>query len=351
MSNDPLLFSEISIGPVDDAEYDVVYAAITANERGRSFLKDYASRIRRPDTQSLISTIDRLEAAMRDNAPPQLPPALVHGLVDLAAAIQQVETVLATNGNSESNDLFAAERIQDIAMALRRRDVEAALCDALEASSREVGDAIVRSGAAAARALSAASQLRDLMRRLNGFIALAVAVAGPTAASEDRFAAGETPNDPAAERFDETGRESSTAAVDGQFPAAQPAGSFFNAPPEHPLLPDMQAPAGLDDGAGNARVSAALPIPSPIFTSEQHTAPLKNEAPSANLWAGTSTPDLSMSSPVEARIEQKPPPTSLLQQPYLTESLAAPARPRVMANDPLAAVLALSEEELIALFS
>ena len=351
MSNDPLLFSEISIGPANDAEYDVVYAAITANERGRSFLREYASRIGRPDTQSLIGTISRLEAAMRDNALPQLPPVLVRGLVDLAAAIQQVETVLAINGNSVSDDLFAAERIQDIAMALRRRDVEAALCDALEASSREVGDAIVRSSAAAARAMSAASQLRDLIRRVSELIALVVAVAGPAALSGDRPAAGEMPDHPAAERFDETRRESSTGAVDAQFSVEQPAESRLDAALVYPLLPDMQAPAGLDDGAGNPRESAALPIPSPIFTAVQHAAPLKNQAPSGNLWAEFSAPDVSVSSPVEAKIEKKTQPTSLLRQPYFTESSAAPAHPRVVANDPLAAVLALSEEELIALFS
>jgi hypothetical protein len=268
-------------------------------------------------------------------------------LVDLAAAIQQVETVLATNGNSESDDIFAAERIQDIATALRRRDVEAALCDALETSSREVGDAIVRGNAAAARALSAASQLRDLMRRVNEFVALAVAVAAPAAASEGRPAAHEMPDDRDAERFDETGRESTTDAVDARFSVEQPAGSFLDAPPVHPLLPDIQASAGLDEGVGNARESVALPIPSPIFTPKQSAAPVMNETPSGNLWADASAPDISVSSPVKAKIEKKPP----LPQPYLTESSAAPARPSVMANDPLAAVLALSEEELIALFS
>jgi len=271
-------------------------------------------------------------------------------LVDLAAAIQQVETVLAIDGNSESDDLFAAERIQDIAMALRRRDVEAALCDALETSSREVGDAIVRSGAAAARALSAASQLRDLVRRVNEFIALAVAVAGPAAASEDRLAAREMPDNPAVARFDETRRDSSADAVDAQFSAEQPADTLFNGRPVHPLLPDMQAPAGLDEAARNARESAALPIPSPMFATAQNAAPLKNEAPSGNLWAEPSAPEVSMASSVEAKIEEKTPPTSLLRQPYLTESSAAPTRSRVATNDPLAAMLALSEEELIALF-
>ncbi len=351
MSNDLLPFSEISIGPADNAEYDIVYAALNASERGRSFLREYASRIRRPDTPSLISTIARLEAAMRDHAAADLPPALVRGLVDLAAAIQQVETVLARSGNSASDDVFAAERIQDIAMALRRRDVEATLCDALEASSREVGDAIVRSNAAAARALSAASHLRDLARRVNEFIALAVTVAGPATASEDRSAAGEIRDDAAADRLDDAGRGTLTDTVDAQLSVAQPAGALLAARPVHRLLPDMQAPAGLDEEPGEACESATLPIPSPILTATQRVAPLKNEAPSGSLPAESLAPDFSASSPMEARIRKKSPPTSLLRQRYLDENSAMPAGRRAVANDPLAAMLALSEEELIALFS
>ena len=94
MSNDPLPLSDVSTGPANDTEYQVVYAAIAASDRGRSFLREYASRIRRPETQSLINTISRLEAATLESAPPQLPPALLRGLVDLAAVIERLRRFL-----------------------------------------------------------------------------------------------------------------------------------------------------------------------------------------------------------------------------------------------------------------
>ena len=57
-------------------------------------------------------------------------------------------------------------------MALRRRDVEPALCDALDEAAREIGDAMVRGNAAMVGKSSSASLLRDLMERVNDLIAL-----------------------------------------------------------------------------------------------------------------------------------------------------------------------------------
>src|SRR5262249_7412858 len=68
---------------------------------------------------------------------------------------------------------FAVERIADVAMALRMRDVDSALCDTLDASVREVGDAVVRHEAAATGALSAAALLRDVVRRLEDLTVVA----------------------------------------------------------------------------------------------------------------------------------------------------------------------------------
>ena len=66
-------------------------------------------------------------------------------------------------------------------MALRQRDVEAALCDGLDAAIREVGDAIVRSDAAEARADNAAGQLRELARRIADMTARGAAHGGRAA--------------------------------------------------------------------------------------------------------------------------------------------------------------------------
>jgi hypothetical protein len=76
---------------------------------------------------------------------------------------------------------LAVERIHDVALALRMRDVNAALCDTLEASVREVGDAVIRHEAAATGALSAAALLGDIMHRLDELMCVVAAGAEPVA--------------------------------------------------------------------------------------------------------------------------------------------------------------------------
>ncbi|HYA05198.1 MAG TPA: hypothetical protein VEF90_04850, partial [Xanthobacteraceae bacterium] len=99
-----------------DAEYDAVYAAVTATERGRWFLTEYANRNRHADTDMVVGAIARMEAAIRGDPVGTKPP----GGLNLSAA---------------------AERIADIAFALRERSADADLCDALDAAVRELCNA------------------------------------------------------------------------------------------------------------------------------------------------------------------------------------------------------------------
>jgi hypothetical protein len=171
MPNDPLPVPEI-LAASQSADYEAVYAAIAATEAGRNFLADYARRHGHQDAHKFVSIIARLEAAVHAGQPPHLLATLAEGFADLVAAIQRIEAVLSPSTQSTPDVHFAVERIQDIAAAVRSRDVEAALCDSLEAAIREVGDAIVRGDAAAAGALSAAHLLRDLARRAENMSAL-----------------------------------------------------------------------------------------------------------------------------------------------------------------------------------
>jgi len=116
MSNDPLVQSSIVADLSQDAEYDAVYAAVTATERGRWFLTEYANRNRHADTDMVVGAIARMEAAIRGDPVGTKPP----GGLDLSAA---------------------AERIADIAFALRERSADADLCDALDAAVRELCNA------------------------------------------------------------------------------------------------------------------------------------------------------------------------------------------------------------------
>src|SRR5271156_5303530 len=104
MSNDPLALSGLGAGLPPEAEYDAVYAAVAATERGRQFLTEYAGRNRHIDIDLLMAAIARIEAAIRNDAP--------------------------LNQPARDPDISAvAERIADIAFGLRERAADPALCD------------------------------------------------------------------------------------------------------------------------------------------------------------------------------------------------------------------------------
>jgi hypothetical protein len=56
MSNTPLARSDILKGAPNDTEYDAVYAAVTATERGRWFLTEFAKRNRAPPDDAQAAT-------------------------------------------------------------------------------------------------------------------------------------------------------------------------------------------------------------------------------------------------------------------------------------------------------
>jgi len=133
MSSDPLARSDIWAGAPNEAEYDAVYAAVTATERGRWFLTEFANRNRHADTDALTGAIARVEAAIRGERTAQSP-------ANSGAVPEPARTL----------DIAAAiERIQDIAFMLRERGIDAALCEALDDAARELSGARGRSNGAA----------------------------------------------------------------------------------------------------------------------------------------------------------------------------------------------------------
>lgn len=113
MANDALAQSGIDLGLPQEADYDGVYAAVTATERDRSFSAELANRNRHPDTDALMAAIARVEAALGSDAPAKQSTRLP----DISAA---------------------AERLADIAFGLRERGADGTLCDALDAAVREI---------------------------------------------------------------------------------------------------------------------------------------------------------------------------------------------------------------------
>ena len=155
-----------------DAEYEVIHAGIAATERGRWFLSEHVKRNRAADMDQLVGSLARAEAAMRGDSAVQIPEAVADDLARLAAAIGQVKGMFAAGAPSAAGGLAASERIQDVAFALRERETDPELCDALESALFELGDAFAQHDAAAERVQSAAALLRGVEANINAMIAL-----------------------------------------------------------------------------------------------------------------------------------------------------------------------------------
>jgi len=106
------------------------------------------------------------------------PAGLVRDLFDLAATVKQIEGELTAGVMPAADGPAAVERLLDIAMALRERAADAALCDALEAATREIADVVAGTEAAAERALRASKLLPALASRIGAMIAAAAADRG-----------------------------------------------------------------------------------------------------------------------------------------------------------------------------
>jgi hypothetical protein len=177
MSSEPLPLPEIWSDP-PAGEGETARTELFANSRSSLVLIEYASGYaQQPDLQAFIRPVaPPRQPAARERLPSLAPAALLRGLADLGSIVTQAEALLRAQGTLKSDAHFAVEHIHDVAMALRMRDVEAALCDTLDASVREVGDALVRHEAAATGAFSAAALLRDVMRRLEDLTVVAARI-------------------------------------------------------------------------------------------------------------------------------------------------------------------------------
>jgi uncharacterized protein YoxC len=180
MSSELLPLPEIWSDPPKGDVPQSVRADIVANGRSGLVLIEYTSGFAQPDPQPDVRPPDSAEqAAASGHIPSFAAAALAKGLSDLSAIVTQAEALLRAQGALKGDVHFAVERIHDVALALRMRDVNAALCDTLDASVREVGDAVVRHEAAATGALSAAALLRDILNRIEDLTRVASGMVAP----------------------------------------------------------------------------------------------------------------------------------------------------------------------------
>jgi hypothetical protein len=167
MSKDQLALSALTAGPPQEAEYGAVYAAVTATERGRWFLSEFADRNRQADTQVVIAALARIEASICGEATPRSSSALWRDLAGIAAAIKQARAAITAETTAAADIAPAVERIQDVSFSLRERAIDASACDAIDAALRDIADACRPHKANGKSTHSAAELLDDIAGRVD----------------------------------------------------------------------------------------------------------------------------------------------------------------------------------------
>jgi hypothetical protein len=126
-------------------------------------------------TDPLKAAVERVDAAIGGDLSSQSAAVPPRDLAELAAAIERAEALIAAGAPEGADGSAAVERIADIAFVLHEREVEASLCDALDAAVREISDASAIKQESAQRTQQAAELLRELSRRVSGMIAFSEA--------------------------------------------------------------------------------------------------------------------------------------------------------------------------------
>src|SRR5262245_29761206 len=147
---------------LSEADYDAIEDAVMETMRGRWFLAEYARRNRHADTTMLLTALDRIEAAMRDERSVQSVDQFRFDLVEMAKAIartkadiaaikpdaehhgkfgeasEELDSIVQSTESATSEILAAAEQIQEIAWTLREQGFDPEVCDVLDTKATEV---------------------------------------------------------------------------------------------------------------------------------------------------------------------------------------------------------------------
>jgi hypothetical protein len=281
--------------------------------------------------------------------------AAPHDLAEIAAAIARIEAQIGSDATSAPDACAAIERIADIVFVLHERSVEPTLCDEIDAALREISDASARSEQAAQRAQKIAEMLRALSSRIGEMIARSSAELGaevPTAASASvgtNEATRETVDEDACslEQMIESGKTPEAALFDLDAEQTENLAQAVAA-----LVASLPT---LAEASGSELDAPGQPTREVQFSEQAAAEP----APSARLLPAMfelpAGPNENSAQRLEDGVRVGPGSTEdqALGHASSVDSAAPSSRP--MPNpagaDALAAVRALSEEELIALFS
>jgi hypothetical protein len=340
MSSQTLAQSDKAAAPPNEAEYNAVYAAVTATERGRWFLKEFANRNRSADTDLIMAAIARIEAAIAGGAAPQA--AQVREQVrDLALAATVIEPARPAVGERD-----------DDAAAVSAQTAPAATDGVSQPQAQSDED---YSEAVAAIAASLTVRLDESVKELAAESAIAQSVNQADATGEAARVPQQAPSVLAA-----------SATARPQMTAAQSRVVQDNTTRWHIEGPDFVF--GADDSGGNSP-GAAPAGPSPqmhaqLLGAELMATELVDVAESAPvvdpvlgpvldsvpLPAVTETPTAETISALAAPMLDVAPPSEILRPQLRIARETMPANQRPLRYGSLTVSDALSEDEVIALF-
>lgn len=372
-----------------DAEYDSICAAVMETVRGRWFLAEYSRRNRHADTDIILAAIDRIETAIRSKTPISASEQLRGELSEALGLITEARTALAgAQPHPQATDevMLSLTTMRELADVMRQRGVDGLFCTQLEARVAALVAALAPRQASESQ-LRLAELLEQLQRRTEMLLAQFAAPQAQAASTEAAAPSIESPAPrpalsivppalaavepsvppPAPAPRIELPSEPMKPAVllnlePPPAPPTPPAPEATFAPPVEPFLPPPPVPVALQEiGLEPPPAQVSLPPVAPdlppasieLFANEGPApatlSALEDETKSSyvpfefeELGAVDFANALQSGAPTEPAADV---PAEIGAEPPATHIIKAPPR------DPLAALLALTPEERIALFS
>ncbi|XYD09585.1 hypothetical protein R1A27_03180 [Methylobacterium sp. NMS12] len=190
------MFGSVTPSAHASAEYEAIEATISASERGRWFLAEYARRNRGAETEVLLGAIARLERSVTADRGQEAFGHLRGNLLDMADAISRtkgeiaalnapnsdetrltqaslaLDAIVRETEQATSDILSAAESIQEAAWTLREHGADAQACDALDRHATAIYTACSFQDLTAQRTARIVYTLRYLEDRVSAMIAI-----------------------------------------------------------------------------------------------------------------------------------------------------------------------------------
>jgi chemotaxis regulatin CheY-phosphate phosphatase CheZ len=346
--------------PLNESDYEAIESAVMETMRGRWFLAEYARRNRHANTQVLLTALDRIESTLRGQRAAEPAERIKYDLVEMSKAIsrtkaeiasikpdaahhgkfgeatEELDSIVSSTESATSDILAAAEQIQEIAWTLREHGVEAEVCDLLDAQATDVYTACSFQDLTGQRTRKVIQVMRYLEGRINAMIDI-WGLDGAMAAEAKEA---------------EKARQGDAALLNGP---ALPGQGLDQTDVDMVMGPAVQAAAAAAQAREDlefvdVEVELETVVETEIEIEAEAVAEPEPVAAEAEEDADDVTDDLppAIESPAIAA-EPGIAARAVAAAPERREAWPA-ARP-VSAHDPLAPVMALSDDEKLALFS